>query len=65
MYLPDDFNEPRPEALHALIRARPLGVLVTLSASGLEADHIPFYLASDAGPKGSLLGHVALRDGAC
>jgi len=62
MYQPDHFNESRPEALHALIRTRPLGVLVTLSTSGLEANHIPFYLACDAGPKGSLLGHVARQN---
>jgi len=62
MYQTDHFDESRPEALHALIRARPLGVLVTLSASGLEANHIPFHLASDVGPKGSLLGHVARQN---
>jgi transcriptional regulator len=62
MYVPDYFNESRPEALQALIRARPLGVLVTLSASGLEANHIPFVFASDGGPKGSLLGHVARQN---
>jgi transcriptional regulator len=62
MYVPDYFKESRPEALQALIRARPLGTLVTLSASGLEANHIPFVFASGGGPSGSLLGHVARQN---
>lgn len=62
MYVPDHFNESRPDALAKLIRARPLGVLVTLSASGPEANHVPFYFAAGAGPNGSLLGHVARQN---
>jgi transcriptional regulator len=62
MYVPDYFNESRPAALHELIRARPLGVLVTLTTSGLDANHIPFHFASGAGSNGSLLGHVARQN---
>jgi transcriptional regulator len=42
MYLPKNFEETRVEVLHELIRAHPLGALVTLGADGLEANHIPF-----------------------
>src|SRR5215210_3644773 len=45
--------------MHQLIRDVPLGMLVTLSAEGLAANHIPFVLDAGAGEHGRLLGHVA------
>ena len=42
MYLPKSFEETRVDVLHDLIRAHPLGTLVTLSKDGLDANHIPF-----------------------
>jgi transcriptional regulator len=59
MYLPKHFEETRVEVLHGLIRAYPLGALVTLAASGLEANHIPFEIDPDPAPFGTLRGHVA------
>ncbi|AMO93659.1 putative FMN-binding domain protein [Collimonas fungivorans] len=59
MYIPKHFDEPRIEVLHELIRARPLSTLVTLSSDGLNANHIPFLLSAQAGPFGTLHGHVA------
>jgi transcriptional regulator len=59
MYLPPHFIEPRLEALHRIIRENPLGTLVTHSARGLDANHIPFLLDSARGAKGTLLAHVA------
>jgi transcriptional regulator len=59
MYLPKHFDETRIEVLHELIRAHPLGTLVTLAASGLEANHIPFEIDPDPAPFGTLRGHVA------
>ncbi len=59
MYVPRHFEEPRPEVLHALIRQRPLATLVTLTARGLEANHIPLLVAPHDGPHGTLRGHVA------
>lgn len=59
MYTPRHFNESRREVLHALIRAQPLAVVVTLSPSGLEANHIPLYLVPDEAEQGVLWGHVA------
>lgn len=59
MYIPTHFDQPRIEVLHELIRARPLATLVTLSAGGLVANHIPLLLAADAGALGTLRGHVA------
>jgi transcriptional regulator len=49
MYRPPAFREDRPAALHALIRAHPLGQLVTAGPAGLMANPVPFALAEDAG----------------
>jgi transcriptional regulator len=59
MYQPQPFAESRPEALHRLIREHPLGMLVTQTAAGLDADHLPFLLDEGRGPCGTLLAHVA------
>src|SRR3954447_6003244 len=59
MYLPAQFEETRIEELHGLIRAHPLGTLITLSRSGLEANHIPFEVHPDPAPFGTLRAHVA------
>lgn len=65
MYIPKHFNQPQTEALHALMRARPLATLVTCNKSdgdGLDANHIPLHLSLDrANPElaGILRGHVA------
>lgn len=59
MYVPSQFEEPRVEVMHELIRARPLATLVTLSSSGLNANHIPLHLSESPTPNGTLRGHVA------
>jgi len=47
------------EVLHALIREHSLATLVTLSADGLMANHIPMILDATAAPLGVLRGHVS------
>jgi transcriptional regulator len=59
MYIPPHFAETQPEALHRILREHPLGMLVTHSDAGLDADHIPFELDPAAGAHGTLIGHVA------
>ena len=60
MYLPKHFEESRPEVLHELVRAQPLGLLVTLNDAGLQANPVPFILDPDpAGGPGILRAHVA------
>jgi transcriptional regulator len=59
MYLPAPFNETRTDVLHALMRARPLIILVTQSESGLIANHVPVQTLIDPAPLGSLHGHIA------
>lgn len=59
MYLPSHFAEDRPEELHRLMAEHPLGALVTLSAQGLDANHLPFELDATRGQLGTLVAHVA------
>jgi transcriptional regulator len=59
MYSPSQFEETRIETLHALIRAHPLGTLITFGEAGLEANHIPFEVHPDPAPFGTLRAHVA------
>lgn len=59
MYLPADFNEARPEVLHARIAEHPFGTLITHGKSGLDANHLPFELAASEGAHGVLHAHVA------
>lgn len=59
MYLPGHFAETRVEILHQLICERPFATMVTLGSTGLNANHIPFELAPEPAPLGTLCGHVA------
>jgi len=59
MYQPTPTAETNPEELHRIVRAHPLGMLVTHTARGLEAEHLPFLLDETAGPHGTLVAHVA------
>ena len=59
MYLPKQFEETRTEVLHALLRAHPLGLLITLSGGEAQANSIPFMLDAQRGPHGTLVAHVA------
>jgi transcriptional regulator len=54
MYTPAYFREERPEVLLDFIRAHPLATLVTQSASGLEANHIPVMLVDGSTIRGHL-----------
>jgi transcriptional regulator len=59
LYLPAHFNETRTDVLHALMRANPLTTLVTLSDSGLHANHIPVQTLDEPAPLGTIRGHIA------
>ena len=59
MYVPPLFKEDRIDVLHAAIRQSGLGTLVTLTADGLIASHVPMLLDPEPAPYGTLLGHVA------
>jgi transcriptional regulator len=59
VYIPPLFKEDRIDVLHAAIRGSGLATLVTLTANGLIASHVPMLLDPVPTPYGALLGHVA------
>lgn len=59
MYQPPHFQETRQEILHGLVRAHPLGLLISNGAEGPIANAIPFLLDAGVPPKGSLRAHLA------
>ncbi|HEU5208360.1 MAG TPA: FMN-binding negative transcriptional regulator [Longimicrobiales bacterium] len=61
MYIPSSFREEDLPTLHAFLEAHPLAALVTAvgGASDLFATHLPLILDREAGPLGTLRGHVA------
>jgi transcriptional regulator len=59
MYQPPHHREYRLDVQHALIRAHPLGALVTYGAGGLSANLVPFLLDAEPAPNGRLRGHIA------
>ena len=59
MYLPKQFEETSIPVLLNLIKAHPLATVITLSTSGLNANHIPMVVAENADATMVLRGHVA------
>jgi len=59
MYIPPSNAEQRPEVMLDFIAAHPFGALVTASAQGLFATHLPMVVDRARGPHGTLTGHVA------
>ncbi|ALA18418.1 MULTISPECIES: FMN-binding negative transcriptional regulator [Chelatococcus] len=59
MYQPPHFREERLEVQHALIRAHPLGLMITSGEDGPLANPVPFLLDAEAAPKGVLRAHLA------
>jgi transcriptional regulator len=59
MYLPKTFEPPDAETLRQFMRAHPFGVLVTMTSTGLDANHLPFVFDAEPAPYGTLRGHVA------
>ncbi len=59
MYVPPHFAETDLVALHDFIEAHSFGLLVSQVGDAPFATHLPFLLDRDAGPHGTLVGHVA------
>ncbi len=72
MYLPEHFAETDPEIMYGLIRANPLGLLISSSAEEVQANPVPFLLDVSSDGAATLKAHVAranqewkhIRDGA-
>jgi transcriptional regulator len=59
MYQPPHFREDRIDIQHRLIRAHPLGLLITAGPGGLLANPFPFLLDANGSDKGTLRLHIA------
>jgi len=59
MYQPPHFREQDLSVQHALIRAHPLGLLITSGDAGPTANLLPFHLDSSLSEKGTLQVHIA------
>lgn len=59
MYIPPSNAEHRPDVLLDFMDAHPLATLVTTSAEGLFATHLPLVLDRARGAHGTLEGHLA------
>lgn len=59
MYEPPLFQEIRPDVLHGLLRAHPLGMLISNGPEGPVANLLPFLLDADVPPNGRLRAHLA------
>ena len=59
MYLPASNTEHDRAIMFDFIEAHPLGALVTASADGLFATHLPLLVDRSRGAHGTLQGHVA------
>ena len=59
MYLPASFRQDRVDVLHDTIRHAGLATVVTVTADGLVASHVPLLLEPDPAPYGTLVGHLA------
>ena len=59
MYQPPAFREDRIEVQHELIRAHPLGLLITAGPGGLIANPFPFLLDPEGSENGTLRLHIA------
>ncbi|MDH3601603.1 MAG: FMN-binding negative transcriptional regulator [Candidatus Tectomicrobia bacterium] len=59
MYIPKLFREADQAALHDLMRANSFATLISQHDGAPYASHLPMLLQADAGPHGTLVGHMA------
>jgi transcriptional regulator len=59
MYIPSAFAETDRATLHEFIEAHSFGLLVSTHRGEPLVSHLPFFLERDAGPHGTLVGHLA------
>jgi transcriptional regulator len=59
MYIPKAFKEDRVEVLHDKMKSCGLATLISQTADGLIASHIPLLVDPNPAPYGTLFGHIA------
>jgi transcriptional regulator len=65
MYQSPHFREDRIEVQHDLIRAHPLGLLITCGPGGLMANPLPFLVDAATSERGTLRAHLARANPHC
>ena len=65
MYTPSHFHSHDLEAMHAVMRRHPFGLIVTPFGGELHLTHLPFHLDAARGPKGTLEAHLARLNPHC
>jgi transcriptional regulator len=59
MYLPPQFAETDEDVMRALIAAHPLGLLISASTDGVQANPIPFLVSGKDGATRLLRAHLS------
>jgi transcriptional regulator len=59
MYTPKDFAVDDPEAIRQYLHLHPFAILVTETAQGMVATHLPLTLEEQGSPHGTLIGHIS------
>ncbi|MEP6690179.1 MAG: FMN-binding negative transcriptional regulator [Gemmatimonadaceae bacterium] len=59
MYTPSSFAEQRGDVLFPFLEAHPFGALITSSALGIRATHLPFLVDRTRGDAGTIYAHMA------
>jgi transcriptional regulator len=59
VHIPHHFEESRRDVLQRAIEDHPLAALVTVGATGIDANHLPLEFDTTAGAHGTLRGHVS------
>jgi transcriptional regulator len=62
MYLPSVFAVKDLPVLHDFMEQHSFATLLTRNSDELTASHVPFIIDRDAGPHGTLRGHLAVRN---
>jgi transcriptional regulator len=59
MYTPKDFLVEDAATIQQFLHAHPFAILVTMTAEGLLATHLPLMFDEQPAPHGTLVGHVS------
>jgi transcriptional regulator len=65
MYIPKHFSETNTDLLHDVMCTYPLATLVSITSSGIDANHLPLYFTKKEGVSDTLSGHVAKANPIC
>jgi len=59
MFIPSSFKMSDISEIHEFMRKHSFAMLITQGEGGMAATHLPMLLDAEAGPRGTLIGHMA------